>query len=60
MIYDIFIRRPRLAMVISIVVTLAGLISMTVIPVVLVMAGWVLLITYVPGLTLGLGQILGR
>ena len=33
MIYDIFIRRPRLAMVISIVVTLAGLISMTVIPV---------------------------
>jgi hydrophobe/amphiphile efflux-1 (HAE1) family protein len=33
MIYDIFIRRPRLAMVVSIVVTLAGLISMAVIPV---------------------------
>jgi tripartite ATP-independent transporter DctM subunit len=35
-------------------------VARTVIPVVLVMAGWVLLITYVPGLTLGLGQILGR
>ncbi len=33
MIYDVFIRRPRLAMVISIVMTLAGLISMRVIPV---------------------------
>ena len=33
MIYDIFIRRPRLAMVVSIVLTLAGLIAMTVIPV---------------------------
>ncbi len=33
MIYDLFIRRPRLAMVVSIVLTLAGLISMTVIPV---------------------------
>jgi hydrophobe/amphiphile efflux-1 (HAE1) family protein len=33
MIFDVFIRRPRLAMVISIVITLAGLIAMTVIPV---------------------------
>jgi HAE1 family hydrophobic/amphiphilic exporter-1 len=33
MIYDVFIRRPRLAMVISIVLTLAGLIAMRVIPV---------------------------
>lgn len=33
MIFDIFIRRPRLAMVISLVITLAGLISMAVIPV---------------------------
>jgi HAE1 family hydrophobic/amphiphilic exporter-1 len=33
MIFDVFIRRPRLAMVISIVVTLAGLIALTVIPV---------------------------
>ncbi len=33
MIFDIFIRRPRLAMVISLVITLAGLISILVIPV---------------------------
>jgi hydrophobic/amphiphilic exporter-1 (mainly G- bacteria), HAE1 family len=33
MIFDLFIRRPRLAMVISIVITLAGLIAMRVIPV---------------------------
>ena len=33
MIFDTFIRRPRLAMVISIVLTLAGLIAITVIPV---------------------------
>ena len=33
MIFDVFIRRPRLAMVISIVLTLAGLIAITVIPV---------------------------
>ncbi len=33
MIFDVFIRRPRLAMVISIVMTLAGLIAMRVIPV---------------------------
>jgi hydrophobe/amphiphile efflux-1 (HAE1) family protein len=33
MIFDVFIRRPRLAMVISIVLTLAGLIAMSVIPV---------------------------
>ena len=33
MIYDLFIRRPRLAMVISIVVTLAGILSMQVLPV---------------------------
>ncbi|HEX2840500.1 multidrug efflux RND transporter permease subunit [Hyphomicrobium sp.] len=33
MIFDTFIRRPRLAMVISIVMTLAGLIAITVIPV---------------------------
>ena len=33
MIFDVFIRRPRLAMVISIVITLAGLIAMAVIPV---------------------------
>ncbi len=33
MIFDVFIRRPRLAMVISIVMTLAGLIAITVIPV---------------------------
>lgn len=33
MIFDLFIRRPRLAMVISIVLTLAGLIAMRVIPV---------------------------
>jgi hydrophobic/amphiphilic exporter-1 (mainly G- bacteria), HAE1 family len=33
MIYEVFIRRPRLAMVISIVLTLAGLIAMRVIPV---------------------------
>jgi len=33
MIFDVFIRRPRLAMVISIVVTLAGLIATQVIPV---------------------------
>ena len=33
MIYDIFIRRPRLAMVVSVVITLAGLIATQVIPV---------------------------
>jgi hydrophobe/amphiphile efflux-1 (HAE1) family protein len=33
MIFDVFIRRPRLAMVISLVITLAGLISIAVIPV---------------------------
>jgi HAE1 family hydrophobic/amphiphilic exporter-1 len=33
MIFDLFIRRPRLAMVISIVITLAGLIAISVIPV---------------------------
>jgi hydrophobe/amphiphile efflux-1 (HAE1) family protein len=33
MIFDIFIRRPRLAMVVSVVVTLAGLIATQVIPV---------------------------
>lgn len=33
MIYDVFIRRPRLAMVISIVITLAGVIAVGVIPV---------------------------
>ena len=33
MIFDVFIRRPRLAMVISIVITLAGLIAMQVLPV---------------------------
>ncbi len=33
MIFDLFIRRPRLAMVISLVITLAGLISILVIPV---------------------------
>ena len=33
MIYDVFIRRPRLAMVISIVLTLAGVIAVGVIPV---------------------------
>ena len=33
MIYDLFIRRPRLAMVISIVVTLAGILSLQVLPV---------------------------
>ena len=33
MIYDLFIKRPRLAMVISIVVTLAGILSMQVLPV---------------------------
>jgi hydrophobe/amphiphile efflux-1 (HAE1) family protein len=33
MIFDIFIRRPRLAMVISIVITLAGLIAISAIPV---------------------------
>ena len=33
MIFDVFIRRPRLAMVISIVMTLAGIIAMGVIPV---------------------------
>ena len=33
MIFDVFIRRPRLAMVISVVITLAGLIAMLVIPV---------------------------
>jgi hydrophobe/amphiphile efflux-1 (HAE1) family protein len=33
MIFNLFIRRPRLAMVLSIVITLAGLISMAVIPV---------------------------
>jgi len=33
MIFDVFIRRPRLAMVISLVITLAGLISILVIPV---------------------------
>lgn len=33
MIFDIFIRRPRLAMVISLVITLAGLVSILVIPV---------------------------
>ncbi|MBL8846610.1 MAG: multidrug efflux RND transporter permease subunit [Hyphomicrobium zavarzinii] len=33
MIFDVFIRRPRLAMVISIVLTLAGVIAMGVIPV---------------------------
>ena len=33
MIFDLFIRRPRLAMVVSIVMTLAGLIAMRVIPV---------------------------
>ena len=33
MIYDVFIRRPRLAMVISIVITLAGIIAVGVIPV---------------------------
>jgi hydrophobe/amphiphile efflux-1 (HAE1) family protein len=33
MIFDVFIRRPRLAMVISIVMTLAGIIAMSVIPV---------------------------
>lgn len=33
MIYDVFIRRPRLAMVISILIVLVGLISMLVIPV---------------------------
>ena len=33
MIFDVFIRRPRLAMVISLVITLAGLISIYVIPV---------------------------
>ncbi len=32
MIFDVFIRRPRLAMVISIVITLAGLIAMQVLP----------------------------
>ena len=33
MIYDVFIRRPRLAMVVSIVITLAGIIAVGVIPV---------------------------
>jgi hydrophobe/amphiphile efflux-1 (HAE1) family protein len=33
MIFDVFIRRPRLAMVVSLVITLAGLISISVIPV---------------------------
>jgi hydrophobe/amphiphile efflux-1 (HAE1) family protein len=33
MIFDVFIRRPRLAMVVSLVITLAGLISIFVIPV---------------------------
>ena len=33
MIYEVFIRRPRLAMVISILITIAGLIAMSVIPV---------------------------
>lgn len=33
MIYDIFIKRPRLAMVVSIVVTLAGILSLQVLPV---------------------------
>lgn len=33
MIFDVFIRRPRLAMVISIILTLAGLIAMRLIPV---------------------------
>jgi hydrophobe/amphiphile efflux-1 (HAE1) family protein len=33
MIFDVFIRRPRLAMVISIVITLAGIIAMRVLPV---------------------------
>lgn len=33
MIFDVFIRRPRLAMVISVVITLAGLIAMVSIPV---------------------------
>jgi HAE1 family hydrophobic/amphiphilic exporter-1 len=33
MIFDVFIRRPRLAMVVSIVLTLAGLLAMRVIPV---------------------------
>jgi hydrophobe/amphiphile efflux-1 (HAE1) family protein len=33
MIFDVFIRRPRLAMVISIVITLAGIIAMQVLPV---------------------------
>ncbi len=33
MIFDLFIRRPRLAMVISIVITIAGLIAMTALPV---------------------------
>ena len=33
MIFDIFIRRPRLAMVVSIVMTLAGLIATQTIPV---------------------------
>jgi hydrophobe/amphiphile efflux-1 (HAE1) family protein len=33
MIFDVFIRRPRLAMVVSIVITLAGLIAMQVLPV---------------------------
>ena len=33
MIFDLFIRRPRLAMVISLVITLAGVIAITVIPV---------------------------
>ena len=33
MIYDLFIRRPRLAMVISIVVTLAGILSIQVLPI---------------------------
>ena len=33
MIFDLFIRRPRLAIVISLIITLAGLISILVIPV---------------------------
>lgn len=33
MISDVFIRRPRLAMVISLVITIAGLIAIEVIPV---------------------------
>ncbi len=35
-------------------------VARTVIPLVLLMLGWVLLITYVPGVTLGLGRLVGR